>query len=98
MGYNEPTFQSCEAVTGATAETVELNIKSYLRIDNDIGDTVYIRLNWAAGDTEVSATNFAVAIRPYESFEFKHEHPTSPALFNMRVICATSGRLGLLGW
>ena len=96
---NDSFWQECNALTGNTAASVTLDhARNYLRISSAIDDIVYIKFNWATGDTEVSATNFDVLLTSRGSFEFKHEHPSAPKLKNVRVICATSGRLGFMGW
>jgi len=89
----------CETVVGATAETVTLSgVVNYLRIQNGINDRAWLKFNWNAGDTEVSGTNFDVCISAYGYFEFEHDHPTAPRLFNVRVLCATGGSIGFWGW
>jgi len=92
-------WTKCEGIMLNTAETIEIdNATNYLRITSGIADEVFIKFNWAAGDTEVSATEFDVVLDDYGYVELKREAPTFPKLENVRVICATSGSLALMGW
>ena len=92
-------WSDCEAIVGATAETVTLTgITNYMRIDSAINDLVYIKFNWETGDTEVSATNFDVHLGAYGDFEWIARFSTDPGWFNARVISATSGRVTFMGW
>lgn len=98
MSFLEP-WSLCEAIVSNTAETVTLSgVVNYLRIQNGINAIVWLKFNWVSGDTECSATNFDVRMPAYDSFEFAHDHPTAPKLNNVRVLCATSGRIGFWGW
>lgn len=98
MGFHEPDWYVCEAIVGNTAETVDLSIINYLRVQSNINDVVYILFNWITGETEVSATNFVVRLAAYGSFEWKAEHNSAPKLFNVRIISATGGRVAFWGW
>jgi hypothetical protein len=99
MGQNDTLSQDCEAVAAATAETVSLDVTNHLLISSGINDQVYIKFNWATGDTEVSASNFDLCLEAYGRWEFrKHECPSAPTLKNVRVICATLGSISFMGW
>ena len=98
MSFNEPSQASCEALTGGSEKTVTLDVVNYLRVDSGINDIVYVKFNWASGDTEVSSTNFDVRIPASGDFEFASRHNNAPRLFNARVLCATSGRVAFWGW
>jgi len=92
-------WQKCEPVVLNTAETIAITgVTNYLRISNGIPDEVFIKFNWAVGDTEVSATEFDVVLDDYNYVELKRESPTFPKFKNARVICATSGSLAIMGW
>jgi hypothetical protein len=92
-------WQSCEAITGGTAETVTITgLVNYLRITNGIADELHLKFNWAAGDDEVSATNYDVALDDYDSLELIRRSPSFPKFQNVRVLGATSGSIAFLGW
>lgn len=91
--------QLCEAIVGTTAETITFTeFVNYLRINNGIADELYLKFNWAAGDTEVSATNFDVVLTDYLYLEIIRRAPSFPKFKNMRVICATGGSVGIMAW
>ena len=100
MAVSNPEFwQLCEAVIGATAETITITSAiNNLRISSGINDIVYLKFNWTVGDTEVSATNFDICLTARGSTELKHEAPTWPKFENVRVICAPGGSIGCMGW
>ena len=92
-------WQKSEAITGATAETITITgLVNYLRINNGIADELYLKFNWTTGDTEVSATNFDVALSDYLYLELIRRSPSFPKFQNVRVICATSGSISMMGW
>ena len=94
-------WQLCEIIVGATAETITITgVVNYLRITSALGAALYLKFNWAAGDTEVSATNYDVAISDdIGSFiEIKREAPSFPKFKNVRVISAGAGSIGFIGW
>ena len=91
--------QLCEAIVGATAETVTITgLVNYLRISNGIADELFLKFNWAVGDTEVSATNFDAVLDDYEALELIHQSPSFPKIKNVRVVCATGGSVAFLAW
>jgi len=92
-------WQKCEAITTATAETVLITgLVNFLRISNGIADELYLKFNWSAGDTEVSATNFDAVLTDYLCLELIRRNPSFPKFKNVRVICATGGSIAFLGW
>lgn len=92
-------MQLCEAIVGATAETITItDLVNYLRIDNGIADELYLKFNWTTGDTEVSATNFDAVLTDYLDLEIIRRSPSFPKIKNVRVICATSGSIAFMGW
>lgn len=92
-------YQLCEIIVGATAETITITgLVNYLRIGNGIADELFLKFNWAAGDTEVGATNFDVVLDDYDSLEILHRSPSFPKIKNVRVICATGGSIAFWGW
>lgn len=92
-------WQLCNAVVGATAETVAITgLVNYLRIDNGIADELYLKFNWTVGDTEVSATNFDAVLTDYLALEIIRRDPSFPKIKNVRVICATGGSVAFWGW
>ena len=91
--------QSCEAIVGATAETILITgLVNYLRITNGIGDELHLKFNWTVGDTEVSATNYDVMLDDYDFIELIRRSPSFPKFKNVRVIGATSGSIAFMGW
>lgn len=94
-------WQKCEAIGAATAGTITITgVVNYLRITPALGAALYLKFNWAAGDTEVSATNFDVAIMDdIGAFaEFIHRAPSFPKFKNVRVLSAGAGSIGFIGW
>jgi len=92
-------YQLCNAIVGATAETVTITgLVNYLRISSGIADELYLKFNWAVGDTEVSATNFDAVLSNYEFLEIIRRSPSFPKIKNVRVICATGGSIAFWGW
>lgn len=92
-------WQECEQIIGATAETITITgLVNFLRIGNGIADELFLKFNWAVGDTDVSATNFDVVLDDYDSLELIRRSPSFPKFKNVRVICATGGYVAFLGW
>ncbi len=94
-------WQLCNAILANTAETVLIvGLVNYLRITCANGAAVYLKFNWEVGDTEVSATNFDVAISDdIGSFvEIMRKAPTFPTFLNVRVISAGAGSIAFWGW
>ena len=94
-------WTTCEAIGAATAETITITgVVNYLRITNVVGAALYLKFDWAAGDTEVSATNYDVALADDVGafVEFIHRTPTFPKFKNVRVLSAGAGSIAFIGW
>jgi hypothetical protein len=90
-------FSKCEAILANTAETIVItNSKGGIILSNPLSNTVYIKFNWATGDTEVSLTNFDIALFPSRVLDLFGGD--GPVVKNARVICATAGSIGIVGW
>ena len=88
----------CEAIVASTAETIDLGYTSALLITNKSGADLYIKFEWATGDTEVSATNFDACVSDNGNMSLTADMPGLPRLYNMRVISTSGGRVAAMGW
>lgn len=91
-------WSTCEAIVANTAETIDLGYTLALLVTNKSGADLYIKFEWAAGDTEVSATNFDACISNSGTMSLTADTPGLPRLYNMRVISTGSGRVAAMGW
>ena len=98
MTVNRQHSRDCQALVGGTEETINLDFSNWLQISNAINDKVYIFFDWIQGeDSEVSATNYDVVLDAYDTYLYERKH-SSPRFENMRVVCATGGSIGIMGW
>jgi hypothetical protein len=90
----------CEAVASGVAETLTIEqIMVSMRITNYSGGVLYVLFDWVATDTEVSATNFNIALANGESFELNRGNMKKvPRIGNLRVISTGSGSVAVWGW
>jgi hypothetical protein len=84
-------MNACPALTGTTAQTVTLGTTHEVVFSNPVAAVVYLKFNWLAGDTEVSATNFDAMIPAGRTLNL------SGAFTNVRMLCASSTSIGVIG-
>ena len=93
-------WHSCTQILKDTPKTIEPSKSANgLQVHNDTVGRVYVVLNWASGDTEVSATNFDMALAATGSvYTYRRQMSVDPRITSLRVIGSATGYLGVVGW